>query len=125
MSADDRNCTGHFCVDTFCLALHGADLHIRSGAWSTKHGNCSAWRGCADYLFPAEWCDFAGYGIFDQPDGAAAGCDLAAGKGAEFEICDPGLDVWVNDVNKSGMKRSRTMGDETQCPASLFIRNEL
>jgi len=28
-------------------------------------GNCSAWRGCAYYLFPAEWCDFAGYGIFD------------------------------------------------------------
>ena len=24
-----------------------------------------AWRGCADYLFPAEWCNFAGYGIFD------------------------------------------------------------
>ena len=23
------------------------------------------------------------------------------------------------------LKRSRTMGDETQCPASLFIRNEL
>jgi hypothetical protein len=73
MSADDHNCTSHFghnCtshfgVDAFCLALHGADLHIRSGAWSTKHGNCSAWRGCADYLFPAEWCDFAGYGIFD------------------------------------------------------------
>ena len=65
MSADDRNCTGRFGVDAFCLALHGADLHIRSGAWSTKHGNCSAWRGCADYLFPAEWCDFAGYGIFD------------------------------------------------------------
>ena len=49
----------------FVWALHGADLHIRSGAWSTKHGNCSAWRGCADYLFPAEWCNFAGYGIFD------------------------------------------------------------
>ena len=65
MSADDHNCTSHFGVDAFCLALHGADLHIRSGAWSTKHGNCSAWRGCADYLFPAEWCDFAGYGIFD------------------------------------------------------------
>ena len=65
MPADDRNCTGHFGVDAFCLALHGADLHIRFGAWSTKHGNCSAWRGCADYLFPAEWCDFAGYGIFD------------------------------------------------------------
>lgn len=27
--------------------------------------NCSAWCGCAYYLFPAEWCDFAGYGIFD------------------------------------------------------------
>ena len=23
------------------------------------------WRGCADYLFPAEWCNFAGYGILD------------------------------------------------------------
>ena len=31
MSADDRNCIGHFGVDAFCLALHGADLHIRSG----------------------------------------------------------------------------------------------
>ena len=30
MSADDRNCTGRFGVDAFCLALHGADLHIRS-----------------------------------------------------------------------------------------------
>ena len=65
MSADDRNCTGHFGVDAFCLALHGADLHIWSGAWSAQHGNCSAWRGCADYLFPAEWCDFAGYSFFD------------------------------------------------------------
>ena len=27
--------------------------------------NCSTWRGCAYYLFPAEWCDFADYGIFD------------------------------------------------------------
>ena len=44
MLADDCNCTGRFGVDAFCLALHGADLHIRSGAWSTKHGNCSAWR---------------------------------------------------------------------------------
>ena len=34
MSADDRNCTGRFGVDAFCLALHGADLHIRSGAWN-------------------------------------------------------------------------------------------
>ena len=67
----------------------------------TKFGKTRAnfWRGCAYYLFPAEWCNFAGYGIFDWPDGAAAGCDLAAGQGAEFEICDPGLGVWVNDVN--------------------------
>ena len=99
MLADDCNCTGRFGVDAFCLTLHGADLHIWSGAWSAQHGNCSTWRGCAYYLFPAEWCNFAGYGIFDQPDGAAAGCDLAAGQGTEFEICDPGLGVWVNDVN--------------------------
>ena len=32
MPADDRNCTGLFGVDAFCLALHGADLHIWSGA---------------------------------------------------------------------------------------------
>ena len=68
-------------------------------AWSGLHGHCSAWRGCAYYLFPAEWCNFAGYGIFDQPDGAAASCNLATGQGAEFEICDIGLGVWVNDVN--------------------------
>ena len=52
MSADDRNCTGHFGVDTFCLALHGADLHIRFGAWSAQHDNCSAWRVCADTYSP-------------------------------------------------------------------------
>ena len=52
MSADDRNCTSRFGVDAFCLVLHGSDLHIRSGAWSTKHGNCSAWRGCADTYSP-------------------------------------------------------------------------
>ena len=39
-------------------------------------------------------------------------------------LFNPELHVWVNDVNKSGMKRSRTMGDETQCPASwLFGMN--
>ena len=38
MLADDCNCTGHFGVDAFCLALHGADLHIWSGAWSAQHG---------------------------------------------------------------------------------------
>ena len=79
MYADDHNCTSHFGVDAFCLALHGADLHIQSGAWSTKHGNCSAWRGCDYYLFPAEWCDFVGYSFFDQPDGIAACGDLAVG----------------------------------------------
>ena len=55
MPVDDRNCAGHFGADAFCLALHGADLHIRSGAW----------RGCAAYLFPAERCDPFGHGIFD------------------------------------------------------------
>ena len=55
----------HFGADAFCLALHGADLHIWSGAWSAQHGSCSAWCDCADYLFSAEWCDFAGYGIVD------------------------------------------------------------
>ena len=65
MFADDCNCTGHFGVDTFCLALHGADLHIRSGAWSAQHCDCSAWRGCAYYLFPAKWCDPFSHGIFD------------------------------------------------------------
>ena len=83
----------------FVWLCMGLIYNIRSGAWSAQHGNCSTWRGCAYYLFPAEWCNFADYGIFDQPDGTAAGCDLAAGKGAEFEICDTGLGVWVNDVN--------------------------
>ena len=49
----------------FVWLCMGLIYNIRSGAWSAQHGNCSAWRGCADYLFPAEWCDFAGYGIFD------------------------------------------------------------
>ena len=41
-------------------------LPVPSGkTYSTKHGNCSAWRGCDYYLFPAEWCDFAGYSFFD------------------------------------------------------------
>lgn len=65
MSADDHNCTSHFGVDAFCLALHGADLHIRSGARPVQYRDCSAWCGCAAYLFPAQWCDSAGHGIFD------------------------------------------------------------
>ena len=40
-------------------------LKKSSGAWSAQHDNCSAWRGCDYYLFHAEWCNFAGYGIFD------------------------------------------------------------
>ena len=75
----DHNCTGHFGSDTFCLALHRADLHIRSGARPVQYRDCSAWCGCAAYLFPAQWCDSAGHGIFDQPDGAATGCNLADG----------------------------------------------
>ena len=43
--------------------MHGADLHSGSGAWPVQHGDCSAWRGCAYYLFPAEWCDSAGHGL--------------------------------------------------------------
>ena len=34
-------------------------------AWSVQHCDCSAWRGCAAYLFSAERCDSAGHGIFD------------------------------------------------------------
>ena len=49
----------------FVWLCTGLIYNIRSGAWSAQHCNCSAWRGCAYYLFPAEWCDFAGYGIFD------------------------------------------------------------
>ena len=44
MSADDRNCTGHFGVDAFCLALHGADLHIRSGAWSVSYTHLDVYK---------------------------------------------------------------------------------
>ena len=47
------------------LALHGADLHIRSGAWPAQHCNCSTWRGCAAYLFSAERCDPFSHGFFD------------------------------------------------------------
>ena len=95
MPADDCNCAGHLDADDFCLALHGADLYIRLSAWSAQHGNCSAWRCCAYYLFPAEWCDPFSHGIFDQPHGATSGCDLAAGQGAEFEICNSGQGVRI------------------------------
>ena len=103
-----RYIDGEGSVTDLC-ARYGISAHVTLQNWISLYNanrelrdyepNCSAWRGCAYYLFPAEWCNFAGYGIFDQPDGAAAGCDLAAGQGAEFEICDPGLGVWVNDVN--------------------------
>ena len=80
MLADDCNCTGHFGVDAFCLALHGADLHIWSGAWSAQHGNCSTWRGCAYYLFPAEWCNFADYGFLISPMGLPLAAIWLLGK---------------------------------------------
>ena len=31
--------------------------------------------------------------VLGLPDGVAAGCDLAAGQGAEFEICHSGLGI--------------------------------
>lgn len=80
MLADDCNCTGRFGVDAFCLTLHGADLHIWSGAWSAQHGNCSTWRGCAYYLFPAEWCNFADYGILISPMGLPLAAIWLLGK---------------------------------------------
>ena len=49
----------------FVWLCTGLILHIRSGARPVQYRDCSAWCGCAAYLFPAEWCDFAGYGIFD------------------------------------------------------------
>ena len=74
-------------------------LCIRSGSGAYQHDSCFVRCGSVDYIFSAERVYFVVDGIFDQSDGAAAGCDLAAGKGAEFEICDTGLGVWVNDVN--------------------------
>ena len=47
------------------MAKRKRDMQLNFRVWSAQHCNCSAWRGCAYYLFPAEWCDFAGYGIFD------------------------------------------------------------
>ena len=80
MPADDCNSTGRFGVDAFCLALHGADLHIRSGAWSAQHGNCSAWRGCAYYLFPAEWCDLLVIAFLISPMGLPLAAIWLLGK---------------------------------------------
>ena len=34
---------------------------------------------------------------------AAAGCNLAAGKGAEFEICHSGLGVWIKNTQSHKM----------------------
>ena len=34
---------------------------------------------------------------------AAAGCDLAAGKGAEFEICHSGLGLWIKNTQSHKM----------------------
>ena len=59
MPADDRNCTGHFGVDAFCLALHGADLHIRSGAWSAQH--CKMCIRDRDGKVSCHYCDSVGF----------------------------------------------------------------
>ena len=45
-----------------------------------------------DFEMPADDCNCAGH------FGVAAFC-MSAGQGAEFESCDPGWGVWVNDVN--------------------------
>ncbi len=58
----------------------GLIYNIRSGAWPTQHGNCAAWRGCAYYLFPAEWCDFAGYSFLISPMGLPLAAIWLLGK---------------------------------------------
>ncbi len=110
----------------FVLALHGADLHIRFGAWSTKHDGI-ALLGVAVLITysPQNGAILLVMAFLISRMGLPLAAIWLLGKAAEFEICDPGLGVWVNDVNIIWNKTSRTMGDETQCPASLFIRNEL
>ena len=98
MFADDCNCTGHLGVDAFCLALHGADLHIRSvlGLLSTV----IALLGVAVLITysPQNGVILLVMAFLISPMGLPL-AEIWLRKGAEFEICDPGLDVWVNDVN--------------------------
>ena len=69
-----------------------------NGIWSIGGRNWNE-----DFEMLADDCNCTGHFGVDAfcpaLHGTAAGCDLAAGQGAEFEICDPGLGVWVNDVN--------------------------
>ena len=58
-----------------------------NGIWSVGGRNWNE-----DFELPADDCNCTGH------FGVDAFC-LAAGQGAEFESCDPGLGVWVNDVN--------------------------
>ena len=58
-----------------------------NGIWSVGGRNWNE-----DFEMLADDCNCTGH------FGVDAFC-LAAGQGAEFESCDPGLGVWVNDVN--------------------------
>ena len=69
-----RYIDGEGSVTDLCVR-YGIPAHVTLQNWISLYNvnrelrdyepNCSAWRGCAYYLFPAEWCNFAGYGIFD------------------------------------------------------------
>ena len=89
MPADDRNCTGHFGSDTFCLALHG--LIYISGLVLGLLSTVIALLGVAVLLtYSPKNGAILLVMAFLISYGAAAGCDLVIGQGAEFEICDPG-----------------------------------
>ena len=69
-----RYIDGEGSVTDLC-ARYGISAHVTLQNWISLYNanrelrdyepNCSSWRGCDYYLFPAEWCNFADYGIFD------------------------------------------------------------
>ena len=64
MLADDCNCTGHFGVDAFVWLCMG--LIYISGLVLGLLSTVIALLGVAVYyLFPEEWCNFAGLWHFD------------------------------------------------------------
>ena len=55
------------------------------------------------FLLPANVCpvvplSFMKAGVGFEFIDIAAGCDLAAGQGAEFEICDSGVSLWIKNM---------------------------
>ena len=60
---------------------------------STQNARIASWVASWVLSWVASWVFSCG------PTFSTAGCDLVAGQDAEFEICDLGLGVWVNDVN--------------------------